>query len=140
MQTTARMNALDMDRIRDAVAQAGAATGDIPAHVGRLLDRLGQAIPCRPVEVPPNLVTMNSLVRTIDLDTGAMEVYALRYKVTRPSEPWEATAVAVDSELGSELLGRHVGDTVEFTTPEGTTRLRIAALDYQPERSGRLTL
>jgi regulator of nucleoside diphosphate kinase len=152
MQRARLVNTLDRQRVRDALAVSGtppshaghdrstAATATRPLHHQRLLDRLEHARPVRPVCVPPDLVTMNSIVRVIDLDTNESDTYALRYEVNRPSEPHEATAITVHDLLGSELLSRWVGEQFEFEGRRGPVRLRVAAMDFQPERSGCLHL
>lgn len=136
MQRARLVNALDRDRVRETFRDTPA-----PApHVRRLLDRVDGARPVRPVSVPPDLVTMNSIVRVIDTATGESDTYALRYGATRPCEAHEATMVTIHDLLGSELLARWVGESFEFEGRRGPVRLRVAGMDYQPERSGHLRL
>ena len=152
MQRNRLVNTLDRQRVREALAVSGtppspgipapgaATVAARPAHHERLLERIERARPVRPVCVPPDLVTMNSIVRVVDLDTNEPDTYALRYRVNRPSEPHEATAITVHDLLGAELLGRWVDEQFEFQGRRGPVRLRVTALDYQPERSGDLHL
>lgn len=142
MQRNRLVNTLDRQRVRAAVS------GTPPSsHIDRLLHRLDHARAVRPVCVPPDLVTMNSIVRVIDMDTGESDLYALRYHAPAPpspltpiSDPTQATPITVHDPLGSELLGRWVDEVIEYDGRRGPVRLRVAALDYQPERSGDLGL
>lgn len=136
MQRARLVNTLDKQRVCESLG--GAATP--PAHVQRLLERVDTARPVRPVSVPPDLVTMNSIVRVVDLDSGDSDTYVLRYGAARPSESHEATLVTIHDLLGSELLSRWVDETFEFAGRRGPVRLRVAGMDYQPERSGHLAL
>ncbi len=149
MQRNRLVNTLDRDRVRAAVSGTppSPASSSHPPHIERLLHRLDSSRGVRPVFVPPDLVTMNSIVRVIDLDTGDSDLYALRYQAPAPpsplspiSDPTQATPITVHDPLGSELLGRWVDEVIEYEGRRGPIRLRVAALDYQPERSGDLAL
>ena len=48
-----------------------------------------------------------------------------------------AGALSVLSPLGTQLIGLRVGDTVEWSTPDGRTQAaEVAALVFQPEAEG----
>lgn len=84
-------------------------------------------------DVPPDVVTMNSTVELSDLDTGETTNYTLVY-------PEEADVlnnrISVLAPVGTAILGYRVGDVVRCPAPEGSVRIRIDNLLYQPERVG----
>lgn len=147
MQSTPVINRLDRVRVLEAFADASRprmyklscslASGDAPAHIGRLLHRMQQAQPINPTHVPADMITMNSIVRLTNLDTLESRRVALVYDdqahhdLPRGVEPTE-----VQGELGSELLARRQGDTIRLVSRAGATRLRIDELEYQPELAG----
>lgn len=85
-------------------------------------------------EIPPDLITMNSKVRFINLDTGKEMVVTLVY----PSETnFEEGKISILASLGSALLGLRVDQEINWKFPNGKTqRLRILELLYQPEQNG----
>ena len=84
-------------------------------------------------EVPADVVTMNSRVRLTSADGGSSAVYTVVF-------PADADAarqrVSVLAPLGAALLGCRVGQDAVWETPEGTRRLRVAEMLYQPEAAG----
>ncbi|NLC59366.1 MAG: nucleoside diphosphate kinase regulator [Armatimonadetes bacterium] len=86
-----------------------------------------------PEAVPPDVVTMNSTVRLVNLDTGQETECKLVF-------PEEADAsqgkVSVLAPIGTAMLGYRVGDTFEWRVPAGVKRFRVAEVIYQPEASG----
>jgi regulator of nucleoside diphosphate kinase len=84
-------------------------------------------------EVPPTVVTMNSIVEIVDLDTGE----ELQVTLVFPrAANLRARRISVLAPVGLALLGARVGDVVEWPTPGRTRRLRVAKLVYQPEAAG----
>lgn len=81
-------------------------------------------------DVPEDLVTMNSRVRFIDLDTGEEMVCSLVF----PDEAdIDQNKVSVLAPIGTALLGYRAGETLELTVPTGLRRLKIIEILYQPE-------
>ncbi len=84
-------------------------------------------------EVPADVVTMNSRVRLTSADGGSSTVYTVVF-------PADADAarqrVSVLAPLGAALLGCRIGQDAVWETPEGTRRLRVAEMLYQPEAAG----
>ncbi len=86
-----------------------------------------------PQDVPPNVITMNSRARLMDLDTGEEMTYTLVF-------PQDANIregrISVLAPIGIAMLGYSVGDTFEWTVPEGMRRLKVQEVLYQPEAAG----
>lgn len=94
---------------------------------------LQRATVVKPAVVPPDVVTMNSEVVYEDCETGARRQVRLVY-------PKDADArlgrVSVLAPIGSALLGLRVGQSIEWAVPNGTKRIRVVEIRYQPEASG----
>ena len=86
-------------------------------------------------DVPPEVITMNSVVRLRDLDTDETEEYELVY-------PADADVghnrISVLAPVGTAILGYRLGDVIKWPVPAGLRRLRVEEVLYQPERVGAL--
>jgi regulator of nucleoside diphosphate kinase len=82
--------------------------------------------------VPADVVTMNSEVRLMDLDSGETKVYTLVF----PSQARSKNAVSVLAPIGTAILGYRVGSVIEWRVPRGVRRLKVLAVLYQPEAAG----
>ena len=84
--------------------------------------------------VPPDVATMNSLVRYADETKGVVRTVALVYP---RAVPGDKAMVSVLTPLGSALLGLSVGQTIDWALPGGKTlQLSLLGVDYQPEAAG----
>jgi regulator of nucleoside diphosphate kinase len=84
-------------------------------------------------QVPPDVITMNSTVCLVDLETREEMVYTLVF----PNEAnIEQNRISILAPIGTALLGYKVGDTVEWQVPGGLSRLKVKEILYQPEASG----
>jgi regulator of nucleoside diphosphate kinase len=127
----------DRDRERLA-ALIDLAHTDVPIRDGSpsaLKAELQKAkiVPTR--KMPPDVVTMNSVVLLRDLDTDEIEEYELVYP---PEADAEFNRISVLAPIGTAILGYRVGDAIEWPVPAGLRRLRIEEVIYQPERAGAL--
>ena len=103
-----------------------------------LLEReLERAVVVKPDEVPATVVTMNSEVEVVDLDTGERRSLKLVFPAMAGIE---AGRVSVLAPLGTALLGSRQGAQVAWQTPRGGRRLRVESVVYQPEAAGRFDL
>ena len=92
----------------------------------------------RPQDMPPDVVTMRSILEYTESGSDARQRITLCYPAD--ADP-AAGRVSVMSPLGASLLGRRVGESVRWRTPDGTSRgCTVAALVYQPEAAGEFTL
>lgn len=89
-------------------------------------------------EIPPDVVTMNSIVSFEDLDSRERLEVTLVYPSTGSGT---GGRVSILAPVGSALLGLGVGDSIEWPVPSGRSRrLRVTAVHYQPEAEGRYDL
>jgi regulator of nucleoside diphosphate kinase len=81
--------------------------------------------------VPANVVTMNSVVVYEDESTGIRSQVSLVY----PNEAQAgAGRVSVLAPVGTALLGLAVGESIDWTMPDGRSRrFRVLAVPHQPE-------
>jgi regulator of nucleoside diphosphate kinase len=87
-----------------------------------------------PADVPGNLVTMNSVVRFVDEESGKESEVTL---VFPGHADVESQRISVLAPIGSALLGLSVGDSIDWPMPGARTRrLRVVAVTYQPEAAG----
>lgn len=90
-----------------------------------------------PHEVSPDVVTMNSTVELVDLDTRERMTLTVVY-------PGAANAVAgkvsVLAPVGLALLGARMGEAIAWRTPLRQRRAAIERVAFQPEASGMFEL
>lgn len=84
-------------------------------------------------QVPKNVVTMNSKVLLIDMDTCEEMIYTLVY-------PQEANLIedkiSILAPVGTAILGYREGDILEWKVPDGVVNLKVEKILYQPEAAG----
>lgn len=123
----------DAERLQKLVDDAYEAESCKESVLEQLQNELDRANVVASKEVPANVVTMNSQIRLIDVNTKVEEVYTLVY----PKDADIANCkLSVLAPIGTALLGYQVGDTVEWCTPSGSRQLTIDGVLYQPEASG----
>jgi regulator of nucleoside diphosphate kinase len=84
-------------------------------------------------DVPPDVITMNSRVRLVDLDTKEELVYTL---VFPNAADIAESRISVLAPIGTAMLGYRVGDTFAWSVPDGIRTLQVKEVIYQPEASG----
>lgn len=83
--------------------------------------------------IPADVVTMNSTVRLIDLDSDE----AMELTVTYPeAADISSGKISVLAPVGTAILGCRQGDTVTWEVPAGVRSLRVDRVLYQPEAAG----
>lgn len=105
-------------------------------HAGRaaLEAELARAELVAPELMPPDVVTMNSMVTFRMLDSGKTFSYTLVFPRDMDDS---GTRLSVLAPVGSAVLGLAVGDEIDWPRPGGgVLRVRIEEILYQPERAG----
>ena len=106
-------------------------TVDRSVTVDLLEEELERATVVSSKQIPPDVVTMNSLVRFKDLDTGEESEAILSYPGTVEIK---VKRISVLAPVGAALLGLRIGDEIEWPVPSGKRRLlKIIAIPSQPE-------
>ena len=124
---------VDSHRIRRLIENPPSSDRQEVRSLESLEEDLSDAEVLPAVDIDPDIVTIGSQVRVRDLD-------AQRSRVIRVVLPGSADAdagrISVLAPMGRAVLGRRVGDHVEWRAPGGLRRLRVEAILYQPEREG----
>lgn len=98
---------------------------------------LERADTVEPWNIPADVVTMNSIVELVDLDTRERRTLTVVF-------PGAANAalgrVSVLAPVGLALLGARQGAEIACPTPRGTRRVIVERISFQPEASGKFAL
>ena len=101
--------------------------------IDALLSEMERANVVKPVDMPPDVVTMNSTIRFVDDSNGAEFEYTLVY----PADAGKPDTISVLAPVGSALLGLSVGQSIAWRVPGGRELdLRVLAVVRQPEAMG----
>ncbi|MBS0566516.1 MAG: nucleoside diphosphate kinase regulator [Proteobacteria bacterium] len=124
------VSSLDLGRLNDLL-DSGKYAG-LPG-LDALRRELDRARVVEPTEVPPNVVTMNSVVRCLDEATNVTYELVLVY----PHAAGTPGSVSVLAPVGSALLGLSVGQSIAWQVPGGRTlNLKVLEILRQPEAMG----
>jgi regulator of nucleoside diphosphate kinase len=104
-----------------------------PADLAELAGELARAQVVPSAQVPADVITMNSTVCLVDLESGEEMTYTLVF----PNEAdIDQDKISVLAPIGTAMLGYRVGDTLEWKVPGGVSRLKVKQILYQPEANG----
>ena len=101
--------------------------------VRHLHDELDGAMVIGESQMPDDVVTMNSSVVLLDLDTGSERLCTLVYPGYFSGAP---DRVSVLTPLGTALLGARIGAEIEYESSKGFRRVKLMDIVYQPEAAG----
>ena len=125
----------DHERLEQLMFRAGHPRNTLDAVAFQRLSReLGRARIVPPERVPPDVVTLQSVARVRDKETGE----CMRVEVSWPedADP-QVGRINVLAPLGMALLGARAGHHIEWPMPSGRRRLYVEAVLFQPERERR---
>ncbi len=83
-------------------------------------------------EIPSDVITLNSMVRIMDMKSKEKDVCTLVFPI---DEDITENAVSILSPIGRALLGNKVQDVIKLKVPAGTLQIKVEELIYQPERA-----
>lgn len=132
-EKTIHITELDRQRLLDLImdAQSGEYRGSV--YLDKLRGELDRAQIVLPQDVPADVITMNSKVALLDLDTQEEEIYTLVYPENANTAEGKVSILA---PIGTAMLGYRVGDVFEWEVPAGRRRLKVEKILYQPEAAG----
>ncbi len=120
----------DYDRLQRLIDSSKKFRQRDTEHLDALEQELERATVVKPGDIAHDVVTMNSRVRVRDLGDGR----EFMYQIVFPGNADVArNRISVLAPIGTGLLGYSAGTTVEWRVPSGVRRLRILAVEYQPE-------
>jgi regulator of nucleoside diphosphate kinase len=130
MKKPCNLTEIDVDRLERHAAQASPQSG-YPAMLDALLER---ATIVDPLEIKPDVITMNSKVTLLDGATGEHATWTVVYP---PNADSTQGRLNVFSPVGLAVLGAELGDEIRVTLPGGTEKaLKVEAILFQPEAAG----
>jgi len=98
-----------------------------------LEDELEDCMIVAPHEVPTNVVTLNSQVRYLDLDSRQERIVTLVF----PSNAnLPEGRISIVSPIGAAIFGYAEGDVIKLTVFGEKKTLRIEEVLYQPQATG----
>ena len=119
----------DMVRLKELVRHGRVTSRRDQGHLEDLERELEYAEVVPAEEVTPDVVTLHSTVRVLDVDTGATMVYTVVF----PAEAdLTANRISVLAPFGTALIGYRAGDIIEWSTPSLHARLRVEDVVNQP--------
>jgi regulator of nucleoside diphosphate kinase len=123
----------DEEKLRDLIRQAQHSEYRGSAYLKLLAGELDKAQIVDPHEVPPDVITLNSIAHLIDLESGDEMIYTLVFPEDADVSQGKISILA---PIGTAMLGYRVGDIFEWDTPGGKRKIRVEKVMYQPEASG----
>jgi regulator of nucleoside diphosphate kinase len=123
----------DFERIQSLVESCRSQWREDLHQLDVLEEELDKAKIVKPADIPPNVVTMNSRVRVKDITAGREFVCQIVFPKDANSE---LNRISILAPIGTALLGYRSGSTVEWQMPSGKRRLKVLAVEYQPEAAG----
>ena len=127
----------DLQRLQRLILDAQSTEYRKSEYLEKLKMELNRAIIVAPQEVPPTVVTMNSTIELVDMDTNEVETYTLVFPEDADISKGKISILA---PVGTAMLGYEIGDVFEWDVPAGKRHLRIGKIIFQPEASGNFDL
>lgn len=123
----------DMKRLQGLIETGSGFGHRDKKHLMDLEDELSRARVVPSKDIPEDVITMNSRVRLIDLNSGEEMTYSLVF----PGDAnIDENKISVLAPIGTALIGYSVGDMIEWKVPGGLKKLKVEEILYQPERAG----
>ena len=127
----------DLKRLKKLL-QTSSKTGERKnSYLEQLRKEVEKAVVVPSEDIPKDVITMNSKVSLIDLESMKELVYTLVFPEDADSLSGKISVLA---PVGTALLGYRVGDVIEWDVPAGKRRLKVKEILYQPEASGDYSL
>lgn len=98
-----------------------------------LQEEIGKSLVVDSRRIAPDIVTLNSRIRLLDLDANQEMVLTLALPGMANLEEGR---ISVASPIGTAILGYAAGDIIEWKVPSGTKTIRVEEILYQPEAAG----
>lgn len=132
-ERTIYITSFDMLRLEELLEVASEFSARDNKHLDELSKELLRAEVVDSKNIPADVITMNSKVRLLDLDTKDKKIYTLVF----PSEAnIDENKISILAPIGTAMLGYHVGDTIKWHVPVGIRKLMVTDILYQPESAG----
>ena len=127
------MNRLDYVRIKKWISDAKQSKTLSDTESAKLLNELESAEIMDAHNIPPEVVTMNSVVKLTFQNNNKQVQFQLVY----PDQAnVKENKISIFSPVATALIGYKAGDIIEWIVPSGLTKIKIEDIIYQPEAAG----
>ena len=124
---------LDSSRIRESIVRENAHNYLIPKEISMLVSEIKTARIVEPSQMPPDVVTMNSIVK-LSYDNGCS---TMTIQLVYPEEAdIKSHKISIFAPIAIALLGSQIGSVIEWNVSQGNIQLKIEEILYQPEAAG----
>lgn len=131
------LNRLDYLRIKKRIEDALKLRSIAGSEAESLLNELESATIMEPGDIPPDVVTMNSVVRISFINHKKQ----VQFQIVYPDQAnLKEHKISIFSPIATALIGYRTGDEIEWIVPAGLTKIRIHEIIYQPEAAGDFNL
>jgi regulator of nucleoside diphosphate kinase len=131
------ISSLDMARLRSQIDKARSGGINAPINLNPLIIELDRAKVLPPEKMPPDVVTMNSIVKLDYLNSSK----TMQIEIVYPRQAdTTKRKISIFAPVATAMLGYRKGDIIKLEVPGGLAELRIADIVYQPEAAGDLDL
>jgi regulator of nucleoside diphosphate kinase len=123
----------DLERLRELIVEEKRWEPRGNEYLHRLEREMAAARILPPDAIPADVVTMNSTVRLLDLDSRETMDLTL---VFPDDANVDEDKISVLAPIGTAVLGYRAGDEIAWPVPDGVRRLKVVEVLYQPEAAG----
>lgn len=127
----------DLKRLRDLIADAMSTEYRNSPYLEQLKEELKRGQVVAPAEVPPDVITMNSRARLLDMEDDEEMEYTLVFP--QDAAPAEGK-ISILAPIGTAMLGYREGDIFSWQVPDGMRKIKVVKILFQPEASGNFDL
>lgn len=136
-QRTIFITEFDLKRLRELIADSMSTDYRNSPYLKQLSEELKRGQVVAPANVPPDVITMNSRVLLLDLESNEEMEYTLVF----PQDADPATGrISILAPIGTAMLGYREGDTFTWNVPDGVRKIKVVRILFQPEASGNFEL
>jgi regulator of nucleoside diphosphate kinase len=134
MRTKAiQITEFDLKRLKELIREAKHSDYRGSEYLNDLEGELDRAEVVPGKEISRDVITMNSQVRLVDVDSGEEMTYTLAF----PEDANLAEQkISILAPIGTAMLGYQLGDTFSWRVPDGERRILVKEILYQPESAG----
>lgn len=99
----------------------------------QLEKELKNAVIVEPINIPGNVITMQTTFKVRDAVTNKENIYTLVFPF---DADLEQNKISILTPIGVSVIGFSEGEIVEWEAPSGKRKVEIIEIIYQPERVG----
>lgn len=123
---------IDYDRLKLLISNH-TKRNKVETNVKDLLGEIERAQKVDSRIIPPNYVTMNSVIEVKNLE----ELEFQEFRLVFPEDAnTQENKISVLAPIGTAILGYKIGDVIQWKFPGGQNQFQITNIKYQPEANG----